>query len=209
MFIVFEGIDGTGKSTQVQKLALALRQNGQHVITSKEPTDGPHGTRLRQSALTGRLSPAEELNLFLLDRQEHVDSLILPNLEKGHTVILDRYFFSTMAYQGSRGFDPAEIRRRNEEFAPLPHLLIILELPPALALERIGSRDGQANEFEQLEALEACHRIFASLPDPFIRRIDASLSPDQVHTRILADVSELTQGFTCHPPHQSSHSQTT
>ena len=95
MFIVFEGIDGTGKSTQVQFLADMLRAKGNEVITSKEPTDGPHGTRLRNSADTGRLSPQEELDLFHLDRREHIETLIKPTLARGAVVILDRYYFST------------------------------------------------------------------------------------------------------------------
>ncbi|MGC6427643.1 MAG: dTMP kinase [Akkermansiaceae bacterium] len=186
MFIVFEGIDGTGKSTQVNLLADALRAQGREVITSKEPTDGPHGKRLRDSASTGRLSPEEELELFHLDRKEHVDSLIKPALERGAIVILDRYYFSTMAYQGLRGFDPAEIRKANEQFAPIPDHVFILEVPIETALERIGVRDGQANEFEQREALEGCHRIFSSLMDDFIHRINASPTPESIHQEILS-----------------------
>jgi len=185
MFIVFEGIDGTGKSTQVQRLAEALRAQGREVITSKEPTDGPHGKRLRDSAETGRLSPQEELDLFHQDRLEHVEGLIKPALARGQTVILDRYFFSTMAYQGVRGFDPLEIRRLNEEFAPLPDLVFILELDLETALERIGVRDGQANQFEQREALQKCHEVFASLRDDFIHRIDAQKTPEEVHQDIV------------------------
>lgn len=188
MFIVFEGIDGTGKSTQVDLLAEALRSRGHEVITSKEPTDGPHGTRLRQSAETGRLSPQEELDLFHLDRKEHVETLIKPALARGAYVILDRYFFSTMAYQGVRGFNPLEIRETNEEFAPLPDLVFILELDLDTALRRIGVRDGAANEFEQRDSLQKCHDVFASLADPFIRRIDASKSPETVHSLILSEL---------------------
>ncbi len=186
MFIVFEGIDGTGKSTQVQMLAAALQKKGHEVITSKEPTDGPYGKRLRDSAETGRLSPQDELDLFHLDRKEHVTELINPALERGATIILDRYYFSTMAYQGIRGFDPQEIRQINEAFAPQPHHVFILEVPIDTALTRIGGRDGQANEFEQREFLEKCHEIFAALPDDFITRIDASQSPEEVHAAILA-----------------------
>lgn len=184
MFIVFEGIDGTGKSTQVQLLADALRAQGREVITSKEPTDGPHGTRLRQSAETGRLSPQEELDLFHLDRKEHVQTLIKPAIARGAVVILDRYFFSTMAYQGIRGFDPIEIRRINETFAPLPDLVFLLELDLDTALARIGVRDGEANEFEQREALQMCHDVFAALQDDFIHRIDAGQTPERVHREI-------------------------
>ena len=190
MFIVFEGIDGTGKSTQVKLLAEALRAQGREVITSKEPTDGPHGTRLRQSAAAGRLSPQEELDLFHLDRREHVESLIKPARTRGAVVILDRYFFSTMAYQGIRGFDPLEIRRINEEFAPLPDHVFILELDLDTALDRIGVRDGQANEFEQKEALQKCHDVFASLDDDFVHRIDAGQRPEEVHQDVLSVLSE-------------------
>ena len=184
MFIVFEGIDGTGKSTQVKLLAEVFRAKGREVIVSKEPTDGPHGTRLRHSAEAGRLSAQEELDLFHLDRREHVKSLINPGLARGAVVILDRYYFSTMAYQGIRGFDPAEIRRINETFAPLPDLVFILELDLDTALSRIGVRDGRANEFEQREALQKCHDVFASLSDKFVRRIDAKQSPTEVHKEI-------------------------
>ena len=185
MFIVLEGIDGTGKSTQVKLLAEAFRAKGREVIVSKEPTDGPHGTRLRQSAETGRLSAKEELDLFHLDRREHVENLIKPGLARGAFVILDRYFFSTMAYQGIRGFDPAEIRRINEEFAPLPDLVFVLELDLDAALSRIGVRDGLANEFEERDALQQCHDVFASLEDDFVHRIDAGKSPAEVHEQIL------------------------
>lgn len=184
MFIVFEGIDGTGKSTQVKLLAEAFRAKGREVIASKEPTDGPHGTCLRKSAETGRLSAQEELDLFHLDRREHVETLINPALTRGAVVILDRYYFSTMAYQGIRGFDPRDIRKINEKFAPAPDIVFILELNLDTALSRIGIRDGQANEFEQRDALQKCHDVFASLQDEFVRRIDAGRSPAEVHKEI-------------------------
>ena len=189
MFIVFEGIDGTGKSTQVDLLAGALRNQGREVITSKEPTDGPAGTTLRQSASSGRLLPQEELDLFHIDRKEHVETLINPALARGAPVILDRYYFSTMAYQGARGFDPAEIRKINEAFAPTPDYVFILELDLDTALSRIGVRDGEANEFEQREGLQKCHDVFATLDDPFIRRIDSGQTPESVHCEILQCLS--------------------
>ena len=185
MFIVFEGIDGTGKSTQVKLLAEAFRAKGREVIVSKEPTDGPHGTRLRESAVSGRLSAQEELDLFHLDRRDHVENLIKPALARGAVVILDRYYFSTMAYQGIRGFDPAEIRRINEKFAPPPDRVFLLEVDLKTALSRIGVRDGQANAFEQRDALQQCHDVFASLQDKFVRRIDAGKTPPEVHEEIL------------------------
>ena len=191
MLLVLEGIDGTGKSTQAQMLAEALRAKGHRVITSREPTDGPYGTRLRESATTGRLSPEEELQLFLQDRREHVETLIEPALEAGEIVILDRYYFSTMAYQGVRGFDPAEIRRVNEEFAPRPDLLLLLDLPIDKALERIGARDGEANEFEQRAALQMCSNIFHSLTnEDFVHVIDTTVPIEEVHQSIMAVVEK-------------------
>ena len=184
-FIVIEGIDGTGKSTQVRLLAAWLAAQGREVVVSREPTDGPWGRKLRDSAASGRLSPAEELACFLKDRRQHVAEVIAPALAAGKGVILDRYYFSTMAYQGARGFDPALIRRLNEEFAPVPDLLLILDLEVTAAHQRIGSRGDTANEFEQRETLERCRQIFLSLRDePFVRVIPSSGSIDEVAARL-------------------------
>jgi dTMP kinase len=189
--IVLEGIDGTGKSTQSKLLAAALREQGHRVVLSREPTDGPFGRRLRESATTGRLSPEEELQLFHQDRREHVETLIEPALQGGEIVILDRYYFSTMAYQGVRGFDPQEIRRVSEEFAPPPDLLLLLDLSLDTALARIGVRDGEANEFEQRESLQLCSEIFHSVQDDFVTIIDADQSIDEIHAAILGTVTSL------------------
>lgn len=187
MFIVIEGIDGTGKSTQAKRLAEYFTAMGRTVMLSREPTDGPWGTLLRSSANTGRLSPKEELETFLKDRQQHVEEKIAPALAAGHVVILDRYYFSTMAYQGARGFDSRKIREDNEAFAPVPDRLLILDLDVDAALSRIGSRGDTANEFEQRGNLERCRAIFLSLRDePFARLIDANRSADEVAASILA-----------------------
>ena len=190
LFIVIEGIDGTGKSTQVRLLADWLRSQGREVITSREPTDGPWGRMARNSGNV-RLSAEEELQLFLKDRAEHVEQLIQPALDAGKVVILDRYYFSTMAYQGCRGFDPAEIRKRNEAFAPVPDLLFILDLEVDAALARIGARGDIANEFEKRENLLRCREIFLTLKDePFVHVIDTNRSPDEVHEELRALVTQ-------------------
>lgn len=192
LFIVIEGIDGTGKSTQARRLGEWFESQGREVVISREPTDGPWGRKLRESAATGRLSPQDELQYFLNDRRQHVEEKITPALSEGKVVILDRYYFSTMAYQGARGFDPAEIRRMNEEFAPIPDLLLILDLDVDTAHQRIGHRGDSANEFEKKESLQKCREIFLTLKDePFVRIVDSSGSLDDVSAKILTIVEQV------------------
>jgi dTMP kinase len=194
LFIAIEGIDGTGKSTHAKRLGEWFSSNGREVVLSREPTDGPWGKKLRDSAATGRLAPADELEYFLNDRRQHVAEIIAPARAAGKVVILDRYYFSTMAYQGARGFDPADIRRRNEQFAPVPDLLLILDLNVDAALTRIGSRGDTANEFEQRDNLQRCRDIFLSLQhEPFARVIDSNGSPDEVAARILTAIRQYTE----------------
>lgn len=186
LFIVIEGIDGTGKSTQVRRLGDWFTARGREVVLGREPTDGPWGQKLRESATTGRLTLADELDYFLNDRRQHVEEKISPALAAGKVVILDRYYFSTMAYQGARGMDPQEIRRLNEAFAPRPDLLLILDLDVDQAHQRIGHRGDSTNEFEKRDSLMRCRETFLSLAgEPFVRVIDSSGSLDEVSGRIL------------------------
>ena len=187
--IVIEGIDGTGKSTQATMLAEALRKSGREVVQSFEPTNGPWGKKLRESATTGRLSIEDELEYFINDRREHVEQLIIPTIESGGIVILDRYYFSTMAYQGARGIDPQALRVKNETFAPQPDVLIILDLDVDIALQRIGVRDGEANEFEKRESLDFCRKLFLSLKDEtYAYVIDANTDITEVNASVMAAV---------------------
>jgi len=190
LFIVIEGIDGTGKSTQAKMLQKALQDTGAIVVLDHEPSDGPYGKILRESATTGRLSPQDELDLFHKDRKHHVDELILPALERGETVILDRYYFSTMAYQGQRGFDREEIRQTNLGFAPNPDILFILDLEVDEARKRIGTRGDTTNEFEKRDALQYCRDTFLSVSDAdFAHIIDASKSIEEVHKELVTIAS--------------------
>ena len=185
--LVLEGIDGSGKSTLARQLAAWLRERGREVITSREPTDGPFGAALRQSAKTGRLSLEAELDLFLKDRAEHVAALISPALARGAIVILDRYYFSTAAYQGARGLDPQAIIDSNEKFAPVPDLVFLLDLDPTAGSARIHRRGDTLDDFEALDYQREVRRIFLSLDRPFIHRIDAARSAEAV----FADCREL------------------
>jgi len=187
VLVVFEGIDGAGKTTQLARLADRLAAAGLPVVRAKEPTEGPHGARLRASARTGRLPAAEELALFEADRREHVATVLAPALARGDVVLLDRYYFSTAAYQGARGLDAAEILARNERFAPAPDLLVILEVPVDVGLARIRARgDGDGNLFERREALARCAAIFAALDRPWAIHVDGTRPPDAIHRDVAA-----------------------
>lgn len=188
--IAFEGIDGTGKSTQISLLAEVLRQDGLEVVVTREPTDGPFGQRIRQLYQSrDSVSRQEELALFVADRREHVAGLIAPALAQGKVVLTDRYYFSTAAYQGAVGFDPETIIRQNEEFAPIPDLVILLELAPSQAVMRIERfRQERLNHFEREEGLRQVARIFDGLQGDFIRRIDATLAISEVHAQVVAQV---------------------
>jgi dTMP kinase len=178
--IVIEGIDGAGKSTLVRQFADYCQAHGLGCVTSGEPTRGPWGQKLRRSMTEGRLTLEEELDLFLKDRAEHVDTLIRPALQRGDVVVLDRYYFSTAAYQGARGVDPEWILARNEQFAPEPDLVLLLDFDPAAGLDRIRARGDAPNSFEELEQLREVRRIFLSLRRPCIHLINAARTTDAV-----------------------------
>ena len=183
-FVVLEGIDGAGKSTQAKLLGERLTQHGRRVVLSREPTMGQYGKLLRESAQTGRLSIEEEVELFLKDRREHVNELILPRLREGCVVIVDRYYFSTAAYQGARGLDPLELIRRNEDFAPEPDLLVLFDLPVEDGLARVRARGDQADHFEQVEQLRRVREIFLSINKPYLVKVDARKEPGVIAEEI-------------------------
>lgn len=191
---MFEGIDGAGKTTQARALAKNIRSLGFEVIESKEPTNGPWGQKLRASASTGRLPPRDELELFIKDRQEHVRGLIEPALADGKIVIIDRYYFSTAAYQGARGMDFEDILQQNEAFAPVPDLLFILRVEPSVGRARIAARGDEANLFEGEQALAASAEIFDRIQRPCVRRLDGTWSIAQLeHTCVEATWAMMDQ----------------
>ncbi|HEY3861565.1 MAG TPA: dTMP kinase [Verrucomicrobiae bacterium] len=190
-FIAIEGIDGAGKTTQAHFLQERLQEKKLCVIRTKEPTTGPYGQILRDSAVTGRLSLEEEVEMFLKDRREHVETVINPALRDGHVVIVDRYYFSTMAYQGARGMDPEELMRRNEQFAPEPDLLVILDLDPKLGLQRIRTRGDRANHFERTDTLKKAREIFNSIKKPYLYHLDAGQDPETLRELILRRFSDI------------------
>jgi dTMP kinase len=194
ILIAFDGIDGAGKTTQVDLLRHALAAAGLSVVASKEPTSGPWGRRLRESAQTGRLSLADELHAFVEDRKQHVAELIAPALARGDVVILDRYYFSTIAYQGSRGADVAAIERENKQIAPRPDATFFLDLSAEAAMDRIAiTRGDTPNHFERVDSLRAIREIFLALAagDPQIHILDARQTIDQIFSQVAGAVGDL------------------
>jgi len=190
--IVLEGLDGSGKSTQVQALAAALRAAGHELVVTREPTSGPAGRRIRAAAAAGELLPPErELAWFVEDRREHVREVIRPALEAGRVVVSDRYFLSTVAYQGARGLDWRKLLAESEGEFPAPDLAVVLEIAPAEGLARVADRGQRAEPlFEDRELLGRVAEIFAAVDRPYLARLDASATPEQVGGRIRALVRE-------------------
>ncbi len=190
--LAFEGLDGCGKSTQVAALARALRDAGRDVLTTREPSDGPWGRRIREMARAGAPTAVEEeLRWFVEDRRSHVAETLEPALRAGRVVLTDRYFLSTVAYQGARGLDPERILADSEAEFPLPDLVLLLEVDPALGLERVRGRGGTLeNVFEQPERLARVAEIFRSLDRPYLERVDASGPADAVERAVRARVEQ-------------------
>lgn len=179
LLVAIEGIDGAGKSTVTKGLSERLLAAGVAVSSSKEPTNGPWGRKLRQSAETGRLSPADEVKYLLADRRDHVQDFIQPALARGEVVLLDRYFPSMVAYQGAAGLPVEELAAAND-FAPRPNLLLLLDIAPSIGLERIRARGDRPNHFENEENLSLCREIFLHMDERSKFVIDASRSASEV-----------------------------
>lgn len=190
--IVFEGIDGSGKSTQIRALAPYLRACGIEVVTDCEPTHGPWGMKVREAALAGhRLSLDEEVACLLEDRREHVRDLIEPSLERGAWVLLDRYYLSMMAYQGASGANVEDIREWNEAFATVPDAAFWLDVPVEMALDRMKQRGIAGDAFEHEPFLAQCAAIYSRMEMPWLRRIEADGTPEETQARIREVIREL------------------
>ena len=191
--IVFEGIDGTGKSTQCELLAKSLTERDILNIALAEPTRGTWGTKIRKLLSEGRqgISPQEELSWFVNDRKEDIELNIMPALQDNKVVLMDRYYFSTAAYQGALGLDPEQIRLENETFAPIPDRVLIFLTSPETCLERIESSRDQKSAFEKLDYLRNVQEIFKNFTGPNIRFIDSVGSVPEVHEKVLSAIEDL------------------
>jgi dTMP kinase len=190
-FISFEGGEGAGKSTQARRLAETLRARGHDVLLTREPGGAPGAELIRGLLLdpAGDWSPSAEILLHFAARAEHVERAIAPALARGALVITDRFFDSTMAYQGSP--ERSGLVRALTDLVPItPNLTFVLDVTPETRATRLAARGGAPDRYEAKP--EAFHRrvadafraIAAANPARCVL-IDANDPPDHVEARIL------------------------
>lgn len=197
-FISFEGIDGSGKTTQLRRLENDLRARGLDVLATREPGGTPLGIRLRAALLDAReqVDPLAELLLYAADRAQHVRALVQPALEAGRIVLTDRYADATVAYQGAgRGFSPQLIAEviRLATGGLMPDITLVFDLPVQTGTLRTRRRAHQTQEEDRLDAEDsAFHELvrkaylqLAAAEPERVRVIDAGGSIDETHARMM------------------------
>ena len=207
-WITFEGIEGTGKSTQIERLAERLRGLGRPLILTREPGGTELGRGLRELLLRPTetpMDPLAELLLYAADRAQHLRQVVIPALERGDLVLCDRYLDATLAYQGfgrGLGVDLVLDLHRQEPLDMRPRRTVLLDLDPTLAVGRARRRnvgaglDETEGRFEK-ERLEFHRRVrqgylelASAEPDRF-RVVDAAGTPDEVERRIAGALADL------------------
>ncbi len=192
ILIVFEGIDGGGKTSQARQLLEVLQAREFDAVYFREPSESRWGRAIREKAVKNdSLTPEEELDLFLKDRRENVEQNLKPALEAHKIVVLDRYYFSTMAYQGAKGLEPEKIRETNEGFAVKPDLVFILDVDPAKGLKRTEGRQQRDLLFEREDYLVQVRAIFQGLEGDEFFHLDALRPMEDV----AEDITRITLDF--------------
>ena len=178
-FITFEGIDGSGKSTQIRKLAKFLEDNGFDIIITREPGGSVGGEEIRNLLLQGevdRWSAETEILLFTAARRDHLERIILPALQDGKIVICDRFTDSTRMYQGMRGPKLRDLvdKLTKEVINCDPDLTIIIDIDPEISLERAKSRKTAEERFEDfgVDLQKKMRTGFIDLSKEFNSRIE-------------------------------------
>ncbi|UDY23816.1 dTMP kinase [Nocardioides sp. Kera G14] len=198
VFVCFEGGEGSGKSTQSTLLAEALIGLGFTPLLTREPGGTPVGQTIREIVLspsTGALADKTEALLYAADKAEHIETLVLPALQRGEVVIMDRYVDSTLAYQGAGRTLPVDEVEQVARWATgdlRPHLTVVLDLEPSAGLDRFEGRDrieGESLEFHQ-RVREAFVAMASASPEHYVV-IDARAPIDEIHREILARVMPL------------------
>lgn len=197
-FIAFEGVEGSGKSTQSARLAETIREKGMEVVETREPGGTERGAAIRAILLDpalGRLDPIAEALLYAADRAIHVSEVIEPALERGALVISDRFSDSYRAYQGGgRGLDELEIDKISKLASRglEPDLVVLLDIPVEAGIARIGGEPDRM-ELEGGEFHRAVRQRFldlASASDGRFAVVDASLPADDVADLVSGIVAE-------------------
>jgi dTMP kinase len=198
IFIAFEGGEGSGKSTQSKLLKKWLEEEGEEVLLSREPGGTELGKDLRRILLdhsTGEISPRAEALLYAADRAHHVFSKIRPALDRGEVVITDRYFDSSIAYQGAgRVLVPGEVARisRWATESLFPTLTILIDQPAEIGLSRLKSKDRL--EIEPIDFHERIRQEFLQLtlldPERYLV-VDGRQTIEEIHSEIIAKVGEI------------------
>jgi dTMP kinase len=189
-FIVFEGVDGSGKSTQIELLSMKLRDQGVDHVLEREPSDGGIGRFIRDYAEAGNryLQPESEALLFTADRFEH-SKRIEETLEQGITVVCDRYYHSTLAYQGAAGVDVPWLRDL-QKFALKPDLVLLLDVDPGRSLLRVSGRTLTVFENrDYLSRVRDLYLVFAKEGE--MRLVDTGRPVDEVEAEVQRLVEEL------------------
>ena len=197
-FITFEGSEGCGKSTQVQRLAARFEQAGIPYLVTREPGGTPIGETIREllqfAPHGGTMTPQTELLLFEASRSQLVRETIKPALDRGLCVISDRFFDSTTVYQGAaRKLDAEMVSRLNRFVAgdSIPDLTLILDVDPEIGLRRIHQRGDEANHFEREAALAKAREIFNKIDKPYLVRLDAGQEPETIRDSIIERFKQI------------------
>lgn len=194
VFIVIEGVDGSGKSTVCAKVADVLRGRGMDVELTAEPTHEGVGAFIRSGA-AGHISQRTEALLFVADRNDHTERIVA-SVGSGSVVICDRYFASTVAYQSAKldgdSTDRDWLLQINSDFISKPAVTVLLDMDPAKSLERVASRGEEVSKFESLGFLRQVRDAYLELAERFgFRIVDASASPDKVFADVMRIIDEV------------------
>jgi len=194
-FIVFEGIDGSGKSTQCSLLYKFLKSQNIPAKQLAEPTTGEFGQKIREMLKSETPPPVDEqIRLFIEDRQTDYEQNIKPCLESGITIVMDRYFYSNAAYQGSALIKPSGIIQQNiDRGFPIPDRIYYIDIDPSVAMKRILRRTGSGKPelFEKKAFLENVRKNFLSMIDSRFLNIDGSLGQSEIFKIIKDDYLSL------------------
>lgn len=192
-FIVFEGLDGSGQSTQAGLLKNFLLEKGYEIILTKEPTiDSEAGKKIRKVLDKKLIINSKELQeLFVQDRKEHLEKTIIPSLKQGKIIISNRYFFSSLAYGTSDALDLEWLIDINDSFL-MPDITFLLKASPEICVQRIVGRGKKVTLFEKKEKLEKVWQVYRKLPERFdnIYIIDGEKSIEQVFEQIKKIIIE-------------------